>query len=449
VSQTLPTSDRTPHRPGPSRRNFLAGIGALGAAATVAACAGGSPTSSTGGGGATYAGGKVDLAFWNGFTGGDGPVMQDLVDRFNAEHETITVKMTTMEWADYHAKLPAALTSGQGPHVAIQHLDSLPTSAARGLLLPLDDVADELGLTSDDFIRTVWDAGIYGDARYGIPLDVHPLGFFFNTAVLAGAGLDPAAPPMDRAAYEAALDTLLGTGVAGPWMSPHTFTGGQTLQSLIWQFGGDLFDAEGATAAWARDEGVEALSWMVDAVHKGWSARDVGQDADLIALQNGQAAFNWNGIWSINTLDQISGLEWDVRRLPRIGSVDAAWAGSHNFVLTKQRGTSDDQLEAARTFINWVSQQSAAWAVGGQVPARLSARDSADFAALAPQSAIAEQAEDLRFVPSIPGIGDAVGELYTALNEAVLLTKDPATALADAAARADKVLADNRDRYGA
>jgi multiple sugar transport system substrate-binding protein len=449
VSQTLPTSDRTPHRPGPSRRNFLAGIGALGAAATVAAFAGGSPTSSTGGGGATYAGGKVDLAFWNGFTGGDGPVMQDLVDRFNAEHETITVKMTTMEWADYHAKLPAALTSGQGPHVAIQHLDSLPTSAARGLLLPLDDVADELGLTSDDFIRTVWDAGIYGDARYGIPLDVHPLGFFFNTAVLAGAGLDPAAPPMDRAAYEAALDTLLGTGVAGHWMSPHTFTGGQTLQSLIWQFGGDLFDAEGATAAWARDEGVEALSWMVDAVHKGWSARDVGQDADLIALQNGQAAFNWNGIWSINTLDQISGLEWDVRRLPRIGSVDAAWAGSHNFVLTKQRGTSDDQLEAARTFINWVSQQSAAWAVGGQVPARLSARDSADFAALAPQSAIAEQAEDLRFVPSIPGIGDAVGELYTALNEAVLLTKDPATALADAAARADKVLADNRDRYGA
>lgn len=449
MSQTLPTSDRTPHRPGPSRRSFLAGIGALGAAATLAACSGGSPTSSTGGGGATYAGGKVDLAFWNGFTGGDGPVMQDLVDRFNAEHETITVKMTTMEWADYHAKLPAALTSGQGPHVAIQHLDSLPTSAARGLLLPLDDVADELGLTSDDFIRTVWDAGIYGDARYGIPLDVHPLGFFFNTAVLAGAGLDPAAPPMDRAAYEAALDTLLAHGVAGHWMSPHTFTGGQTLQSLIWQFGGDLFDAEGATTAWARDEGVEALSWMVDAVHKGWSARDVGQDADLIALQNGQAAFNWNGIWSINTLDQISGLEWDVRRLPRIGSVDAAWAGSHNFVLTKQRGTSDDQLEAARTFINWVSQQSAAWAVGGQVPARLSARDSADFAALAPQSAIAEQAEDLRFVPSIPGIGDAVGELYTALNEAVLLTKDPATALADAAARADKVLADNRDRYGA
>jgi multiple sugar transport system substrate-binding protein len=447
VSQT----PLTPARPEPgsrlggtlSRRGFLAGVGAVGIAAGVAACAGGSPSSSSGG----SAGGKVQLAFWNGFTGGDGPVMQDLVDRFNAEHEGIAVQMTTMEWADYHAKLPAALTSGQGPHVAIQHLDSLPTSAARGLLLPLDDVADDLRLTSDDFIRTVWDAGLYGGARYGIPLDVHPLGMFMNTRVLTDAGLDPAAPPTDRASYEAALDVLLGRGIAGHWMSPHTFTGGQTVQSLIWQFGGDLFDAEGATTTWAQDEGVEALSWMVDAVRKGWSARDVGQDADLIALQNGRAAFNWNGIWTVNTLDQISGLEWDVRRLPRIGSVDAAWAGSHNFVITKQRGTSDDQLEAGRTFINWVSQQSAAWAVGGQVPARISARESAEFAALAPQSAIAEQAEDLRFLPSIPGIGDAIEELYTALNEAVLLRKSPADALSEAAARSDQVLADNRARY--
>lgn len=448
-------SSRTPARPQPgptgsslsrlSRRGFLAGLGAVGLGAGVAACSSGSPSPS----GTGAAGGAVDLAFWNGFTGGDGPVMQDLVDRFNAEHDDIAVKMTTMEWADFHAKLPAALTSGQGPHIAIQHLDSLPTSAARGLLLPLDDLASDLALTADDFIRPVWDAGIYDGARYGIPLDVHPLGFFMNTAVMADAGLDPADPPMDRAAYEAALDALLANGVAGHWMSPHTFTGGQTLQSLIWQFGGDLLDADGASTAWARDEGVEALSWMVDAVHKGWSARDVGQDADIIALQNGQAAFNWNGIWSINTLDEISGLEWDVRRLPRIGSVDAAWAGSHNFVLTKQKGTTDAQLEAAQVFVNWVSQQSAAWAVGGQVPARTSARESAEFTALAPQAAIAEQAEDLRFPPSIPGIGDAIGELYTALNEAVLLTKDPREALEDAAARADQVLADNRDRYGA
>ena len=117
--------------------------------------------------------------------------------------------------------------------------------------------------------------------------------------------------------------------------------------------------------------------------------------------------------------------------------------------MTEQRGTTDDQLEASRVFINWISQQSVAWAAGGQVPARNSVRESEEFAEMAPQAAIAEQAEDLRFPPAIPGIGDAMAELNTALNEAVLMTKDPAPALQEAADRANTILEENRERYGA
>ena len=445
-----PTTDR--RYPALSRRGFLTALSAAGGGAALAACSGGSGgggTAATGGGGESYDGAAVELSFWNGFTGGDGPVMQELVDEFNAEHENITVKNTVMEWADFHSRLPAAITSGDGPQVAIHHLDSLATSAARGLLRPLDDVAEALEITEDDFLAPVWQAGLYDGSRFGIPLDVHPTGFFYNKTVMADAGLDPESPPMDRESYEAALDTLLENDIAGHWMSPHLFTGGHTLQSLIWQFGGELFDADGASAMWAEDPGVEALTWMVDAIHKGWSVRDVGQDADMIALQNGQTAFNWNGIWSINTLNEIEDLDWGVARLPNIGGENAAWAGSHNFVMTEQRGTTDDQLEASRVFINWVSQQSIAWAAGGQVPARNSVRASEEFAAMEPQAAIAEQAEDLRFPPAIPGIGDAMAELDTALNEAVLLTKDPGPALQEAAERANTILEENRERYGA
>ena len=67
---------------------------------------------------------------------------------------------------------------------------------------------------------------------------------------------------------------------------------------------------------------------------------------------------------------------------------------------------------------------------------------------LEPQAAIAEQAEDLRFPPAIPGIADAMAELNTALNEAVLLTNDPGPALQEAADRANTVLEENRERYG-
>jgi multiple sugar transport system substrate-binding protein len=47
-------------------------------------------------GGAEYEGPPVELAFWNGFTGGDGPAMRELVDRFNDEHENISVAMNVM-----------------------------------------------------------------------------------------------------------------------------------------------------------------------------------------------------------------------------------------------------------------------------------------------------------------------------------------------------------------
>lgn len=374
--------------------------------------------------------------------------MQELVDTFNTEHPNITVKMTVMEWADYYSKIPAAVSSGKGPDVGIMHVDSVPTNAARNVIVPLDDVADALELQQSDFAEVVWEAGTYQDQRFGIPLDMHPLGFFYNKTVMETAGLDPENPPADHDSYMAALEQLKSAGIQGHWMSPHAFTGGQTLQSLIWQFGGSLFNEDGTEVTWHEEPGVTALTWMVDAIKAGYSPTDVGQDADAIALQNGKTAFNWNGIWNINTLKEVPDLDWGVAPLPNIGGEQAAWAGSHNFVLTKQRTPDENRLTASRVFINWVSQQSLAWAKGGQVPARNSVRESDEFAALPEQSTLAQQVDYLRFPPSVPGISDAFTDFDQALNEAVLMTKEPAAALSDAAERANKKLEENRSKYG-
>ncbi|TDD67204.1 ABC transporter substrate-binding protein [Jiangella aurantiaca] len=436
-----------------TRRRFLTATGLAGAGAVFAACGGGSESPGAepaeGGGGASgYDGPNVELAYWNGFTGGDGPVMQQLVDQFNSEHANIAVTMTVMEWADYYAKIPTAVQSGNGPDVAIMHIDSLPTNAARNVIVPLDDVAEALNLREGDFAEAVWSAGEYDGQRFGIPLDVHPLGFYYNKAVLESAGLDPESPPTDRESYEAALEQLKAAGIQGHWMSPHVFTGVLTVQALVWQFGGDLFNEDGTEVTWHEDPAVEALTWAVDLVRNGHSPTDVGQDADAIALQNGQTAFNWNGIWHINTLKEVPDLEWGVAPLPNIGGTEAAWAGSHNFVLPRQRTPDDNKQQAARVFINWVSQQSLAWAEGGQVPARNSVRESEEFQALPEQSALAQQVDYLHFPPAVPGIGDVFADFNQAVNEAVLLTKEPAAALSEAADRASKKLEENRERYG-
>ena len=125
-----------------------------------------------------YTGPEVELSYWNGFTGGDGPFMETMVSEFNAEHDNIKVVSNTMQWTDFYQRLPAAVTAGEGPDVGVMHLDQLATNAARNVIVPIDDLTEELGLTSDDFTEEVWDAGVYKDARYGIPLDVHSLAMY-------------------------------------------------------------------------------------------------------------------------------------------------------------------------------------------------------------------------------------------------------------------------------
>lgn len=438
-----------------SRRSFLTLAGAGGLAASLAACGGGtSPReaaneagTATGDGGASgYDGPNVELAFWNGFTGGDGPTMKALVDQFNEEHANIAVAMTTMQWADYYTRLPSAVTSGSGPDVGIMHVDSVATNAARNVIQPLDDVATALGLQESDFASVPWNAGLYDGTRYAIPLDVHPLGFYYNKDVMEQGGLDPEAPPTTMDEYMSALETLRSADIQGHWASPFPFTGGLTLQSLIYQFGGSLFNEEGTTVTWVEQPGIDALSWWVSLVSEGYSPSNVDQDADYVALKNGTNAFNWNGIWQINDLKQTD-IGWGVAALPDIGGTAAAWAGSHQFVLPRQRSQDDNKLQASKVFLNWVSEQSQAWAEAGQIPARNSARDTEEFQSLTEVGELATQIDDLRFLPSVPGIGDCMAEFDRALNEAVLGGEDPASILADTAQRAQQILDDNAARY--
>ena len=132
--------------------------------------------------------------------------MRDLVQRFNSENPKINVKMVVHQWADYYQKVPQAVQSGRGPDVGVMHVDTLATNAARNVIIPLDDVATSLKLEEGDFAKTIWDAGIYEEKRYGIPLDTHPLGFYYNMDHLKKAGI--AQPPTNRQEMDQALEKL-------------------------------------------------------------------------------------------------------------------------------------------------------------------------------------------------------------------------------------------------
>jgi multiple sugar transport system substrate-binding protein len=138
-----------------------------------------------------------------------------------------------------------------------------------------------------------------------------------------------------------------------------------------------------------------------------------------------------------------------VAPVPQIGSKKSVWANSHNFTIVQQpKGSDANKVSASKVFINWLSEHSLDWAAGGQVPARNSVREDPKFKELTEVNTLAAELPDAAFPPAAPGIGDVTNLFYTAFNEAVLGKKQPKQALDDGVAKADKLLEDNRKKYG-
>jgi multiple sugar transport system substrate-binding protein len=112
-------------------------------------------------------------------------------------------------------------------------------------------------------------------------------------------------------------------------------------------------------------------------------------------------------------------------------------------------GFDPNKLSAAKTFVGWMIQHSAAWGVTGDVPAYTPARNDPSYTKLEAQQAFAAEVEDVRFPPQIPGVTDGNDAINTAVNAAVLLRSSAKDALSSAASVVDAVLADNRERYAA
>jgi multiple sugar transport system substrate-binding protein len=440
---------------GLSRRGLLSLGGGMGLMAALAACGGSKtpPAASApagGNGGATYNGPNVTVKFWNGFTGADGVGIKQIVDKFNSENPKIKVEMNTYQWADFFQKMPAAVASGNGPNVAAMHVDDIGTAAAQNTIVPIQDVADALKLKESDFSPIVWQGGLYKNQRYGIPLDVHPLAMYWNKAVFKKAGLDPEKPPTNKNDFEEALKTMKGKGIKGFWVSPFQFTGGLTFFGLIYQFGGSVLSDDLKTVTWDQDPAVQALTWMRSMVQQGYSPANVAQDADYVALHNGQNAININGIWQVN--DTVRGQknpeDFGATVMPKIGSKEGVWADSHQFVLPRQTSVDPNITQASEFFIKYVGENSIPWVKTGKIPASQTVLTGSEFKSLSPENDLAKELDYAHFPAALPGIADVLTQFWTGYQAAILGKADPASALKDSAQKATQILKSNQQKYG-
>jgi multiple sugar transport system substrate-binding protein len=423
---------------------------ALGAAVVLVACSsgagGGSSTSVSGG---AYKGPNVTINFWNGWTGGAAPVLvPKLIAEFNKTHKNITVKDVPLQWADITAKMPLAIKAGKGPDVAVAHGDDIATYAAQGLLLNADSIVKSLGYSASDFPAGLLADGTYKGSQYGIPWSVTPLGLYVNKDVLTKAGVDSSAMPTDQASYLQALASLKSKGVQGEWVDGYVFTGTFEFESLVWQFGGQLFNKGVTKATFNSPAGVKALTYMTSLIQKGYSPKDIAQDGDINALIAGKTGFNWNGVWQTTNAALLK-TNWEAVPVPQIGTQKAVWSSSTHWIFPNNKGQDKNKTAAAATFVQWMNQHSAGWAATGELPAQNTVRNSAALIQKYPalKSFLAELPY-AHYETVSPGIGNAEATITTAVNEAVLGKMTPKAALDASVTKANQLLQQNAAQYG-
>lgn len=432
-------------------RRALAATAALTAVVTLAACSGGGSSASNNSQvkAGTYNGPNVTVTFWNGWTGGAAPtIVPKLVSQFEASHKNITIKDVPMQWADIDSKMPLAISQGKGPDLAVLHGDDIATYAAQGLLEKSDSIVKSLGYSASDFPAGLLKDGNYKGSQYGIPWSVTPLGLFVNKDVLTQAGLSTTSLPTDKASYEQELAALKSKGIQGEWVDGFEFTGTMEFESLLWQYGGSLFNSDVSKAEYNSPAGVQALTQMVSNITNGYSPKNVAQDGNINALIAGKTAFNWNGVWQTTNAALLK-TNWTAVPVPQIGSQKAVWSSSTHWVFPKNKGQDPNKTAAAATFVQWMNQHSTQWVQTGELPAANSVRNNPSLVQQYPNlKAFIGELPYAHYETVSPGITNVEATITTAVNEAVLGKKTPKAALDDAAAQANQLLTQNKAQYG-
>ncbi len=403
------------------RRHFL---GALGAASLGAGCS-------------LRSQGPITIRFWNGFTGPDGRTMLRLVRRFNEANPDVSVLMQRMDWGTYWNKLFVAGLGGRAPEVFVLHTRTLLRFARAGFAAPLESVLGDF--PTDDIDENVWAATKIDGKHYGLPLDVHAMGMYYNKKLFREAGLDPEKPPTNRDEFLNAIQKLKKPGKNGePDQWGYVFTNAETCTyTFLNQFGGAPFNTDFSKCTLTNKRNIEALEFCRKLISDNLIPSPENFDS-WIGFRQGRVGMVFEGIYMLADLEKQKDLEFGGAPVPQVSAEKAVWADSHNLCL--KSGLEPRVQEAAWRFMRFLSDNSVEWAAGGQIPTRPSLRATPEFKKLTVPSAFATQIPFVKYQPQLPFIFEYLTEYNLAVEKILRGRASASDALGAAEKRINEII---------
>ena len=311
---------------------------------------------------------KPTITYWNGLTGADGKVMDELIDQFTKE-TGIRVEQQRIPWADLYAKLQVSVPAGQGPDLALIHTVEVSHFANDGVLEAIDDAAATgKGFRGDEYLPSTWQGGLYQGKRYAIPLDVPQHILYLNTKVMRDAGLAGKVPAGREELLAMAKQITKGDtfGFTIGTLNPGKYTWG--FQNLLWQNGANVYAPDFKRSALAEPAAVEVAEF--------WGAIHAQHKVALPANANCRDAFiagklgMWiAGSWNFTGLREAK-VDFTVAPVPRLFKQPVVWTMPHQFTFPKPKAVDAAKRDGAWAYMRWMSDHVAEWTLkAGQVSA--------------------------------------------------------------------------------
>ena len=391
----------------------------------------------------------VTLRFWNGFTGPDGRTMLNLVKRFNEKNPNIHVLMQRMDWATYYNKLFVAGLGHRAPEVFVLQSRAIQRFAKAGYCRANDDlISGADGIDVNDIDSNVWDAVVQQGKHYALPLDVFPMGMYYNRKLFKEAGIvdakGEAKPPATREEFMEAMRKITKPASGkDPAKWGFVFTNMESnAYTIMRQFGGEFFSPDYAKCNVNQPENVEALQLCADLIRKYHYAPSPENFDAWIGFRQGNVGMVFEGIYMLADLQKQKDLDFAGAPVPLIGTHNATWADSHT--LCMRSDLEGAELKAAWKFEKFLSDNSLDWADGGQVPVRKSLRATDRFRKMTIQSEFAKQIPYVAYVPRLNFVFEYLKEYSTGIEKGLRGTQTPKEALDLTTKQIDDIIAEEK-----
>jgi multiple sugar transport system substrate-binding protein len=316
---------------------------------------------------------KATITYWNGLTGADGKVMDELIDRFTQE-TGIKIEQQRIPWAELYAKLQVSVPAGEGPDLALIHTVEVPHFASDGVLEAIDDgTLGGKGFRSEDYLPATWQGGTFQGKRYSLPLDVPQHVLYLNVKVMKDAGLvgadgKPRVPAgkdeLVTMAKKMTKDDSFGFGIGT--VNPGKYTWG--FHNLLWQNGANIYASDLKRAGVAEPAALEVAEFWaaLPNQHKIVPPANASCRDAFIANRLGM----WiAGSWNFTGLREAK-VDFTAAPLPRIFKQPVVWAMPHQYTFPKVKTVDRAKREAAWTHVRWITDHVADWTLkAGQVSA--------------------------------------------------------------------------------